>query len=782
MPLFKLLNGKAFNQEQVRKPARQIQLINILGAKGVNIYLNYYYRYMFKRLLVVVLLCCAVNSLCAQTVLKGFVKNSNGRPIMDATVAIEGTSFVSITEKDGSFELNYTSQPNLVMRVHSMNYQDKRVHLDKVSKPLKMEVVLSDSPFNLSEVVVTGTGNHTRLKNVPIQTQLFNSKEIKDLGAISVEQALSNLNSSVNYSEHLGLFLNGLGKRNVLILIDGNRIYGDTSGQTDLNRIDMSKVKRIEVIRGAASALYGSEAMGGVINIITQNPQDQFDFNSNTRISKHGQFYQAVDLSAKADWFTTQISYERKQTDGWQLNSKEFNKSDSTFTETGKQAMTGYYQDILRQKYTFKPIEGLTLNAFGTIYQRKTKRKYDYYTYDMAYNDFNVGVSASYRLNKLGYLSLKSYFDNYEYYKDYFKEDTKAKRTVGDKQLSKRQRFSNTTLRGVFNLGSYHKLSSGIDYTTEQLKSPGKLDKTESAYTAAIFAQDEMKFFNEHFLVTAGFRALHHKEFNNHFIPSLSLMYSSDHFNARATYSTGFRAPDMMEMYYESENMNGTTINHPNRNLKPEKSQSYSANVEYFNSFIMISANAYVNFIDNIIQRTVVNDEFKDDPTANPKATHYRYMNVAEARTRGFDTSLKFQICQGLTLGFGYSFLDAVDMKTKQKLEATSKHSGTMNLNYSKDWAKYYLNVNFNGRIQDKTYYAPIVVKKKPFENNARSYNLWNINTTHRIKVCKGFTPTLTLGVDNIFNFKDDNYFGLRYSTYSPGRSVVAGIIINFNK
>ncbi len=734
---------------------------------------------MHKRMLITALLCCTVSLLSAQSVLIGVVKKSNGRPIPDATVAIEGSSYITITEEDGSFQLKYEPQSKLVLRAHAMNFQDKRVQLDKIRKDEKLIITLQDSPFNLSEVVVTGTGSHTRLKDVPVQTQVFNTKEIKDIGVVSMEKALSDLNSSVNYSEHLGLFLNGLGKRNVLILVDGNRIYGDTSGQSDLSRIDMSKVKRIEVVRGASSALYGSEAMGGVINIITQSPQDAFDLNSTTRISKHKQFYQTINVAAKTSSLSTQISYERKQTPGWQLNSEEIVKKDGSHKPTEKQAMTGYYSDIMRQKYTFKPIDNLTVNITGNYYQRKTRRKASEptYYYNMAYEDFNVGANASYKLEDLGYISLKTYFDNYEYSKDYFKDYEKEHKKIGDKNLSKRQRFTNTTLKGLFNLGKQHKLSTGLDFVNEQLKSPGKLDTNKSAYTAALFAQDEMKFFNKHFLVTAGFRALHHKEFNNRFIPSLSLMYSGEHFNARTSYSAGFRAPDMAEMYYESENMGGSTINHPNKDLKPEKSNSYSVNLEYFNNFVMISGTAYINFINDIIQRKTINEQFPEQP-----GNHYKYENVAKARTRGFDISLKFQLCEGLSLGGNYSYLDAKDTDTKTNLEATSRHTGTVNLNYGKDWAKYNLNINFNGRIQAKTYYNQIVINKVMVDNNARSYNLWNINTTHRFKGVKHFTPILGIGVENIFNFKDDNYWGLRYATYSPGISLVASITLNFNK
>lgn len=738
---------------------------------------------MFRRVFVTALLCCTVSLLHAQSVLNGVVKNNNGRPIADAVVVIGDSNFQTTTSKNGSFHLDYVAKNNQTLYVHSINYQSRKILLDKINKDQKLIITMADRPFNLSEVVITGTGSHTRLKDVPVQTQVFNSKEITDIGAISMEQALNQLNPSVTYSEHLGLFLNGLGKRNVLVLVDGNRIIGDTSGQTDLSRIDMSKVKRIEVIRGAASALYGSEAMGGVINIITQNPQDAFDLNSTTRISKYKQFYQTVNLSAKSSTLSTQISYERKQTPGWQLNRYEINKTNGSTQETDKQAQTGYYQDILRQKYTFKPIENLTVNVMGNYYQRKTKRKASVpsYTYNMDYEDINVGANASYRLEDLGYISLKTYFDNYEYYKDYFKkvDTSKEKKEIGDKTLSKRQRFTNTTLKGAFNLGQTHKLSTGLDYANEQLKAPGKLDKNKSAYTAALFAQDEMKFFNKHLLVTAGFRALHHKEFHNRFIPSLSLMYSSNHFNARTSYSAGFRAPDMTELYYDTELMGGNAINHPNKDLKPEKSNSYSVNLEYFNDFVMISGTAYINFINDIIQRKNVSSEYPNDPN---NATHYRYENVDKARTRGFDVSIKFQLCQGLTLGCGYNFLDAKDTKTNQFLEGTSRHSGTVNLNYNKDWEKYYLDVNFNGRIQVKTYYNPISINKVQTENNARSYNLWNLNTIHRFKGFKWFIPTISLGIDNIFNFKDDNYWGLRYSTYSPGRSFVASLTLNFKK
>ena len=132
-----------------------------------------------------------------------------------------------------------------------------------------------DRSYNLNPVVVTGSGHHQRLKSTATPVHVLSSQEIREQGISTFDQALTRMLPQVSMAPNsMGTFLrlNGLGNKYILILINGQKLSGDISNNVDLNRISMSRVKRIEILDGAASSLYGSDAIGGVINIITDQP------------------------------------------------------------------------------------------------------------------------------------------------------------------------------------------------------------------------------------------------------------------------------------------------------------------------------------------------------------------------------------------------------------------------------------------------------------------------------------------------------------------------------
>ena len=131
-----------------------------------------------------------------------------------------------------------------------------------------------DKQVNLEEVVVTGTGTEHTLKDAPVQTEVISAKTLRNFAGKSIEEILGMLTASFDFNEgDMGskIQMNGLGNSYILILIDGKRIHGDNGGENDLSLIDPQNIEKIEVVKGAASALYGSDAIAGVINIITRN-------------------------------------------------------------------------------------------------------------------------------------------------------------------------------------------------------------------------------------------------------------------------------------------------------------------------------------------------------------------------------------------------------------------------------------------------------------------------------------------------------------------------------
>ncbi len=141
----------------------------------------------------------------------------------------------------------------------------------------------------MHQVVVTGTGTHRRMVDSPISVNVLTAKDIKEANVTNLEEALTKLTSNFSFSTSgMGteMVLNGLNSDYILVLVNGRKLIGDDA----LMRINMANVKRIEILNGSASALYGSDAIGGVINIITDDSKNKIDASSTTKVSDHGRF------------------------------------------------------------------------------------------------------------------------------------------------------------------------------------------------------------------------------------------------------------------------------------------------------------------------------------------------------------------------------------------------------------------------------------------------------------------------------------------------------------
>ena len=724
---------------------------------------------MRKKLLLTALGCCVVSVALAQMTLQGKVVDEDGQPVLCATVRLEKTTIGAVTNGKGEFVFKDVPNGEYVMRTSRMDFETQKHDVSRTDNNLLIR--LKKSYLNLNEVVVTGTGTYHRLKDTPVPVEVITAKEIANTGALNFEDAISALSTSINTKGAYNIVMNGLRNKQVLILVDGKRLAGDVGGDNDLERIDMSNIKRIEVVKGGASSLYGSEAMGGVINIITNTPQNSMDIVSATRISKYGQFNQNANVGFKVGKFISQTTYQRRQTEGWQLSPYEIKSlskpTRDTLVETGKQAMAAYHSNTVSQKFVFNPTKKSSVYTKGVYFDKKTDRPYADYAYDMFYKDYNFALGGDYHFRKhINYITFDSYFDNYEYYKDYLKKSGKFE--AGDRDLTKRQRLFNTTVKGVFSLGENHKLNTSLDFMNEYMKNPESLAESKSAYTMAFYAQDEIKVI-ERLSVVAGFRLLHHETFKNKFTPKASAMYALDHFNFRASYAMGFRAPNLQELYYDK--ISGSMVSQGNINLKPERSNYFSLNTEYISDHFTFSITGYINNIKDIIDRQV--QPLTPEDEAGGIKTRYMYNNVSKARTQGVDVAINTFLGDGFSIGINYSYLDARNRIDNKPLFGSSRHTGILNGNWMKEWKNYRLNVNLNSRLQSETYYTDM---------NARPFQLWNLATSHAFTGAKNLIFEPGFGIENIFNFRDEKPFGSKYATTSPGRTVFASLTLKFKK
>ena len=355
----------------------------------------------------------------------------------------------------------------------------------------KMERIDSSSvsrSYNLNPVVVTGSGHHQRLKSTATPVRVLSSQEISEQGITTFDGALTRMMPQASMSPNsMGTFLrlNGLGNKYILILINGQKLSGDISNNVDLNRINMSRVKRIEVLDGAASSLYGSDAIAGVINIITDQPtQDMVSITSDSKVSGHGVLTESVSLDIYKDGFGSYTSFSHDQADSYQNNDLEYVKGSDTETQrTIAPYFTGYRSNIFGQKFTYAPTQHLALNA-GLDYSYKitdrpetatvpegapsgTKAPTGGTDYEMRYKGLRWNVVGIYKFTSRNSLQADFTVDRFRYGKEY---DVATKDyAVGDYIQSKKQRMMEGGLKTILGLTPNSTTIVGADWRKDYL-------------------------------------------------------------------------------------------------------------------------------------------------------------------------------------------------------------------------------------------------------------------------------------------------------------------------
>ena len=651
--------------------------------------------------------------------------------------------------------------------------------------------------YNLNPVVVTGSGHHQRLKSTATPVHVLSSQEIREQGISTFDGALIRMMPQASMApSSMGTFLrlNGLGNKYILVLINGQKLNGDISNNVDLNRINMSRVKRIEVLDGAASSLYGSDAIAGVINIITDQPTQQIiGVTSDTRVSGKGQLTENVTLDIFKNGFGSYTSYSHDQADSYQNNDLEYVKGSDTETQrTIAPLFTGYRADIIGQKFTYAPNQHLALNAGLDYSYKKTDRPETRSDitggtdYEMRYKGFRWNIGGIYKFTAKNSLQANFTVDRFRYGKEY---DVATKsNAVGDYVQSKKQRMMDGEVKAILGLLKDATTIFGADWRKDYLTATSG-DINEHVYSLAAYAQHEQKFLKD-FTATVGLRLTHHETFKNHLTPKATLMYAPGNFRFRATYSAGFRAPGLDELYYHyfSVNRGKAQISFGNQDLKPEKSNYFSLNAEYRDEVIAVSVTGFLNRINDMVvkQNVKVTDaslamlrkefpEMTDDEAA--KLEQYAlYQNSDKGDVKGVQVNVSANLFAGFNLStnYVYTYARSKSGDAWSPLERSMRHAATIAANYHHVWGKYGLNVNLNGRLQSKTYY--------PGYEDAPGFGIWNLHTTHSFDVAKWAFLEPSIGVDNLFDKVDRRIDSSqrKYALYSPGRMLVVGLKVRF--
>ena len=657
---------------------------------------------------------------------------------------------------------------------------------------------------SLQEVVVTGTGTQHLLKDAPVQTEVISHRQLQQYAGKSIEDILSGLTASFEFSENdmsSRLQMNGLGNSYVLILIDGRRLHGDNGGENDLSLIDPHNIEKIEIVKGASSALYGSDAIAGVINIITKKHREQGIMLENTsRFGSYGDIRQHDGIALNIGRLSSYTNFQLQHSDGWQNTSEEApSQTEYHITDSRNMTVNRHTNWQIAERLTYQLTPGLELYADGSIYWKRIYRPcghhpgVDVKTWDLQYDNASLSAGGKWKLNDTDIITLDTDWKRHAY--NYVYTDTTL--TDGyvngrftnyfpyfpdDKELQSDQRLTNISLKGVFDLPYEQRLSAGFDYRYDWLKAPMRVAGGKATdNTEAIYLQDELSLLDPLHLTT-GLRLTRNEGFGFRLTPKLSAMLKlGDGLRLRATWSQGFKTPTPKELYYQYiKNMNGVYLYLGNTDLKAQHSNYFGVSAEYSVGHLTVTVAPYYNKVNDMITLvTIPTKQAPGDLISKYDPIRVRqYQNMEDAKTYGVDVTVRYQT-KSFTAGGSYSYLDTEanqydsenDVIQQVTIDGMAHHKTSVYATWNHQFSKgYQLDVGLYGRMSSKRYYQ--------IDGDGKGYQLWRISTNHQI----GKLWRIDAGVDNIFDFVDRTPHGLHLGTTSPGRTVYASLTVRFNQ
>lgn len=632
----------------------------------------------------------------------------------------------------------------------------------------------------LNEVVITGTSTPHALSESPIQTEVLTRQKIETLQVASLEDALNMLSPSFSTQPTVmgnNLSMNGLSNDYILILVNGRRVIGDFSGSVDLSRIDMDQVERIEIVKGAAAALYGSDAMGGVINIITRSQLiNPLQGSSVNRISAFGTRSSSTSVQWQQEGFSSRTGFVFKTTDGWQLSPWELGKEEKVPTK--KMAMHPQKDFRLDQHlaYNYKNLE---VQVGGALYQRELFRPTAHYSNDYRFDDHQWEAALNWQLARQQNLKLETTSQTFSYTKVFTQETDGFKQGVED--LSKLQRLNQLRLVAQLFPGEMQQLIIGAEWQGHHMESPN-LPKTGVQRTGKVQKQELGLWIQEEWAalpqldLVVGFRHSFHEDYGHHSAPKVALQYKPGPFRFRANVSAGYKTPTLLQLYYSALSSRGLQT-YGNTELEPETGMYTSLSAEYVKTNFSLVLSGFYNDIRKMIELQLLDEVITESEYQQGIRNKKRYQNLGETYTRGVEAMTEWRPAQDFQLSLAYSYTHARGRSEAGApylpLPKISEHAATCRLGWNRTWQSYVLRLSLNGRYEGEKYFA---------DGNSKAYQQWDLNSLHTFKKHPKLPLTLGVGIRNLFDQTDNSPFGSNYANIDPGRRLQLSIQIAFNR
>ncbi len=683
--------------------------------------------------------------------------------------------------------------------------------------------------IEMDPVVVTATKTQKSLNNVTVPASVITNEDIESRGSVRLSDLLREETAfQFDYSHGTGVQIQGLDPEYTLLLIDGEPMIGRTAGTLDLDRVSLSSVKRVEVVRGPSSSLYGSEALAGVINIITGEPQQSRSLTVSGRFGR----YTTADLNAMGEFvegpLSGSVSANFYRTDGYDLSE------DATGQTAPKQDDYTVTSDLAYDlgTATTLDVDG-RLNVQQTDY-RTADRQQQELNGERDQTDWNVATTLrhEFRPGLRGQATLYGSWFNFD------RTETLQQSGEVVDELSTDQFFGKAETEWNVTLPYDNLVTAGGGIITESISGVNLLRSgTERRRSGFVFVQDEFSP-TDWLQMTASARFDANEDYESELSPKGGVLVEPiDGLRLRASVGTGFKAPTFRELYYDFTNSsvgytvlgsahvesgvdglreNGRIARELGRfadieDLEPENSLSFNGGIE---TDLLPQLSTSVNLFHNDVENLIDSQLILEKTGGGPYPFVFTYFNVGEAFTQGLESKVTLRPLRGtdlesslgrVALTVGYQYLEAKSRDAIDRIEAgeafrvpnnpqspdfdpnapklqkddyiglfnRSKHSGSLQLRYRHETLG--LTVTLRGTYRGEYGFSDTNQNGvfDEFDNEADSYTSWN--TTVRKTLLD--RATLTLGVDNLTDASPEYTPGSPVPVFA-GREFYAGLSV----
>jgi outer membrane receptor for ferrienterochelin and colicins len=608
---------------------------------------------------------------------------------------------------------------------------------------------------SVDAIVVTGSRTERPLGEAPVATELITREEIDASGAQNLGELLEERPGIYIDRSFAGAAaqLSGLPSDYTLILIDGVRQPGRIDGSIDLDRFSIEDIERVEIVRGASSALYGSDAMAGVINIITRKAKKPIEVNGQ---GSYGA-YSTLDLSAavglRRKAWSTRVSGGRHSRGAFDLDPSD--------AATSQSASTQY--NISNQS-TYSPTRQLTLTATGD-YRHQDRQAVDVGAAGGAIFDReNVTETGSVLLKpewKLAQGSRLELRTSFAMFRDQFLLDQREASDL-DQLQDTRERMAQIGAQFDTLIGESHLVSLGTEGWYESLATE-RLVGTGNRTRGAVYVQDEWSILGEPTLVLLpGARVDVDSQFGAYGTPRLAVRFDPvERVTLRASYGWGYKAPDFRELYLLFENPSVGYLVEGNTELQPEKSRSYNASAEYQpHRSVWLSMQGFYNEISDRIGTNLA-------PATDLGPQRFVYQNVDSASSLGAEANLRLSPLDGLRFDLGYTWTRTRNASDGEPLSGQPLHRATASVRYTA--ASFGFETLWRGAfVGSRPFYRDVDGDDTAERQDAPGYASIDARVAQRI----GFGIKTFLLAENLLNAGDATFLPIPPRTFSGGMTL----------